>query len=133
MEIPMVIHVTPEIEADIWQRVESGEYADESELLRTALRMLNVRERRLQEIRASLAEGIASIERGEGIELTAELMDEIEREVEERVRRGDTPSLMLPVAAPFSASRPVTILPTCCSSLNSYGAGISGGSTDVFF
>ena len=87
----MVIRVTPEIEADIRQRVESGEYADESEVLQTALRMLDARERRLQEIRASLKEAVASIERGEGIEWTPELMDEIEREVDERVRRCEMP------------------------------------------
>ena len=88
----MVIHVTPEIEADFRQRVESGQYADETAVVRTALRMLDAREQRLDEIRASLAEAAASFERGDGIELTPELMDEIEREVEERVRRGDMPN-----------------------------------------
>jgi putative addiction module CopG family antidote len=87
----MVIHVPADIEASIRERVESGEYPDETEVIRTALRALTAREQRLEEIRASIREGIASIERGEGIELTPELMDEIEREVEERVRRGDMP------------------------------------------
>lgn len=87
----MVIHVTPEIEADVRQRVESGEYTDESDVVRTALRMLDVRERRLQEIRDSLAEAKASIERGEGVEWSPELMEEIEREVAERVRRCEMP------------------------------------------
>jgi Arc/MetJ-type ribon-helix-helix transcriptional regulator len=40
-EMPMVIHVTPEFEADFRQRVESGEYADESEVVREALRELD--------------------------------------------------------------------------------------------
>ncbi|MCD6032611.1 MAG: Bacterial antitoxin of ParD toxin-antitoxin type system [Thermomicrobiales bacterium] len=87
----MVIHVTPEIEADIRQRVESGEYADESEVLREALRMLNVRERRVQEIRASIEEGLAELERGEGIELTPEVMEEISREADELIRLGVLP------------------------------------------
>ena len=87
----MVIHVTPEIEADIRQRVASGEYADETEVLRTALRELDARERRLQEIRASLAEAAASVERGEGTELTPELVGEIEREAAELVRLGVRP------------------------------------------
>ena len=87
----MVIHVTPEIEADIRQRVESGEYADESELLREALRMLDARERRVQEIRASIEEGLAAVERGEGIELTPEVWEEIDREVDELVRIGACP------------------------------------------
>jgi antitoxin ParD1/3/4 len=87
----MVIHVTPEIEADIRQRVESGEYADESEVLREALRMLNVRERRVQEIRASIEEGLAELERGEGIELTPEVMEEISREADKLIRLGVLP------------------------------------------
>jgi antitoxin ParD1/3/4 len=87
----MVIHITPEIEAGIRQRVESGEYADESEVLREALRMLNVRERRVQEIRASIEEGLAELERGEGIELTPEVMEEISREADELIRLGVLP------------------------------------------
>jgi antitoxin ParD1/3/4 len=87
----MVIHVTPEIEADIRQRVESGEYADESDVLRKALRTLEARERRIQEIRASIEEGMAAFERGEFVELTPEVMDEIDREVDEMVRIGALP------------------------------------------
>lgn len=84
----MVIHVTPEIEADIRQRVERGEYADESDVVRTAPRTLEARERRTHVIRESIAEGLAAVERGDGIELTPEAMDEIEREAEEHVRLG---------------------------------------------
>ncbi len=87
----MVIHVPADIEASIRERVESGDYSDETEVIRTALRALMAREQRIEEIRTSVEEGIASIERGEGIELTPELMDEIEREVEERVRLGEMP------------------------------------------
>lgn len=90
--MPKVIHVTPEIEADIRQRVEAGEYADETEMMRVALRLLDAREQLLQEIRASLAEAIASIECGEGIEWTPELMVEIRREVDERIRLGHMPN-----------------------------------------
>ncbi|MBA2598840.1 MAG: type II toxin-antitoxin system ParD family antitoxin [Chloroflexia bacterium] len=87
----MVIHVPADIEASIRERVESGDYSDTTEVMRIALRLLDARERRIEEIRASIAKGIAEIERGEGIELTPELMDEIEREVEERVRLGEMP------------------------------------------
>ena len=64
----MVIHVTPEIEADIRERVERGEYADESELLREALRELDRWEQSVQERGMSIAEGLAVIEHGEGVE-----------------------------------------------------------------
>ena len=87
----MVIHVPDDLKASIRERVESGEYSDETEVIRTALRALKAREQRLEEIRASIAEGLASIERGEGIELTPEVMDEIEREAEEHARLGLLP------------------------------------------
>ena len=55
------------------------------------MRMFDARERRVQEIRASIEDSIAAIQRGEGIELTPEVMDEIEREAEELVRVGALP------------------------------------------
>src|SRR5688500_546135 len=87
----MVIHVTPEIEADIRQRVESGEYADESEVVRKALHTLRAREERIREIRASIEKGLAELERGEGYEWTPELMEEISREADEMIRLGRLP------------------------------------------
>ena len=87
----MVIHVTPEIEADIRQRVESGEYADESEVEKKALRTLEVQEWRIRDIRDSIEEGMAAFERGEFVELTPAVLDEIDREVDELVRSGALP------------------------------------------
>lgn len=87
----MVIHVTPEIEADIRQRIESGEYADESEVVRKALRTLQASEERIREIRASIEEGMAEIEDGGGYEWTPELMEEIRREADEMIRLGRLP------------------------------------------
>jgi len=49
------------------------------------------RERRTQQLRDSVAEGLAAIERGEGIELTPDAMDELEREAEELYRQGTQP------------------------------------------
>lgn len=89
----MVIHVTPEIEADIRQLVSSGEFADETEVLLMALRLLDARQRRLEEIRASLKEAIASIERGEGREWSSELMAEIRQEADEKIRLGLPPKI----------------------------------------
>ena len=52
---------------------------------------LEARERRARQLRDSVADGIAAIERGEGIEPTPELMDELEREAEELHRQGKQP------------------------------------------
>ena len=88
--MPMIVPV--DLEERIRQKVESGEYDDPAMVIRAALRLLDRRDQRLQELRASIAEGLAAIERGEGSELTPELiMEEIEREADERIRLGLRP------------------------------------------
>lgn len=87
----MVIRVPVELEEHIRQKVESGDYRDTTDVLRVALRLLDARDRRLHELRASIAEGLASIERGEGREWTPELMEEIERQADEQIRLGIPP------------------------------------------
>jgi antitoxin ParD1/3/4 len=81
-----------DVETSIQQMVESGLYSDADEALRAAVRLLDERERRLKWLRTAVAEGFEQIERGEGIPYTPELLEEIDREVDERARRGDTPS-----------------------------------------
>jgi putative addiction module CopG family antidote len=87
----MVLHVPGDIEAQIREKVESGEYRDTTDVIRVALRLLEARDRRLHEIRTSLAEAKASIDRGEGSELTPELMERIDREADQRLRLGLAP------------------------------------------
>ncbi len=87
----MVIQVSPDLEARIREKVESGEYADSSAVIRAAMRLLDKRDRELRELRVSIAEAQAAIARGEGIELTPEVWDEIEREAHERFLMGCQP------------------------------------------
>lgn len=87
----MVIRVPDDLEASIQQKIATGRYQDETEVIRVALRLLDAREERAERLRTSIAEGFAAVERGEGIEWTPELMEEIDREAEERVRRGLQP------------------------------------------
>lgn len=87
----MVIQVSPDVEESIRQRVESGEYEDATDVMRKALRALDARERRAREIRESLREGIAAIERGEGREWTPELREIINREADRRIQLGRQP------------------------------------------
>jgi putative addiction module CopG family antidote len=87
----MAIRVPDDLAASIRQKIETGRYRDETEVIRAALRSLDAREERAERLRASIAEGLAAIERGEGRELTPELMDEIEREADERIGLGLLP------------------------------------------
>lgn len=88
----MTIQFPADVEADILQLVERGQYHDADEALRTAVALLKERTRRLEWLRNAIAETDAQIERGEFYVMTPELMDEIEREAEEMVRRGEMPS-----------------------------------------
>jgi antitoxin ParD1/3/4 len=86
----MNVSLTPQLEAMIRERVDSGRYSNASEVVREALRLLEERER-LDHLRSLLAVGLAEAERGELIEWTPELMDEIDRRAEERFLRGEEP------------------------------------------
>lgn len=87
----MPMTVPQDLEERIRQKVESGQYDDPSAVIRAAIRLLDNRDKQLQELRASIAESLAAIERGEGREWTPELMDEIEREADEMIRLGLPP------------------------------------------
>ncbi len=86
-----MIQLTPQAEALIKQKVASGLYRDAEEALSVAVRLLDNRDRQVLELRNSIAEGVAAIDRGEGEELTSELMDQIEREAEAACAAGEIP------------------------------------------
>lgn len=87
----MVIRVPADLEASIREKVERGRDHDAAEVFRAAPRSLAVREERVEAVRSSIIDGVAAIECGEGSVPTPALMDEIEREAEERVRLGLAP------------------------------------------
>lgn len=68
----MNVSLTPELEQLIRDRVASGRYTSASEVVREALRLLaerdELRELRLAEVRAKVAAGLASLDRGEALD-----------------------------------------------------------------
>ncbi len=87
----MTIQLSPQAEALIRAKVDSGQYASADEVVRVAIPVLAERDR-LRHLRSLLAVGLEQAERGELIDRTPELLDDIDREVDERYRRGDQPS-----------------------------------------
>ncbi|MBO1350703.1 MAG: type II toxin-antitoxin system ParD family antitoxin [Hormoscilla sp. GUM202] len=86
----MNIYLTPELEQFVQSTVHSGRYSDASEVVRTALRLLEEREMerlvRLEELRKEIAIGIECSDRGEvfdGEEVLRELRQEIEQAQQE--------------------------------------------------
>jgi antitoxin ParD1/3/4 len=76
----MNVSLTPQLEQMIRAKVESGLYNNASEVVREALRIMIEHEERLQyrdRLESALAEGFASLDRGEGIELTRQVWDQI--------------------------------------------------------
>jgi antitoxin ParD1/3/4 len=74
------VSLTPELEELIQERVRSGRYTSASEVVREALRLLQDRDElrrlRMDELRAKVAAGIDSRDRGEGVDGDA-VIDEI--------------------------------------------------------
>jgi antitoxin ParD1/3/4 len=70
-QVFMNVSLTPELEDLIAQKVQSGRYTSASEVIREALRLLEeqdqLRQQRLDAIRREIDEGLAQLDRGEGI------------------------------------------------------------------
>jgi antitoxin ParD1/3/4 len=86
----MNVSLTPQLEAMIRQRVESGRYNNASEVVREALRLLEEHEQ-VMHLRSLIAVGLEDERRGNLIDYTPELMDDIYREAEEMFRSGQEP------------------------------------------
>ena len=78
----MTIALNPEYEALVQRKIATGEYADESAVIHEALRLLDRRDQ-LQRLRTSLDLADEQIERGEGVELTTELLTRLTHEAHE--------------------------------------------------
>ena len=68
----MNVHLTPELEMLVQNRVKTGRYNSASEVVREALRLYEERDRirklQIQELRKRINKGWASLERGEGVD-----------------------------------------------------------------
>ena len=84
------ISITPELEAFLRSRVQSGRYQTTSEVVREALRLLERQEQErdaaLKRVRTKLRRGAAQAERGELID-GDEIYEELREMIAERRRR----------------------------------------------
>jgi putative addiction module CopG family antidote len=86
----MSVTLAPRTEAMIRQKIDDGPYRDADELIQDALLALDERDR-LSRLRSAIAIADAQLARGEGVPYSSELMDEIEREAEAALQRGELP------------------------------------------
>jgi antitoxin ParD1/3/4 len=64
----MNIHLTPELEQLVHGKVQSGRYNSASEVVREALRLMEERDLRREEIRKQIAQGLMSLQQGKGVD-----------------------------------------------------------------
>ncbi len=83
----MIVTLTPECEAMIREMVERGPYADATEVVHEALRLLDERDRRAH-LRAALAVGDEQYARGQVVPWTPDFMQRLMAEAVERTRQG---------------------------------------------
>jgi len=67
----MNVHLTPELETLVQNKVKTGRYNSANEVVREALRLFeerdHIRQLQIEELRKKINEGWASLERGEGM------------------------------------------------------------------
>jgi antitoxin ParD1/3/4 len=93
----MNIYLGKHFEEFVRKQVESGRYANASEVVREALRRQEIYETKLERLRAKIAEAEASFERGEGIEITD--LDAYFEDLKQRVIKRSQQSEAEPVNA----------------------------------
>jgi len=86
----MHIELDPEIAHLIELKVNQGHYESASDVVREAMHLLEERER-LHLLRAALAEANAEIDRGEYVEWTPTLLDELSDEADDMAAQGLKP------------------------------------------
>jgi antitoxin ParD1/3/4 len=62
--VPSSVNLGDKLEAFISQAVRNGRYGSRSEVLREGVRMIQEREKRLEQLDQALAQGLADIEAG---------------------------------------------------------------------
>jgi antitoxin ParD1/3/4 len=83
--------LTPEIESIIREKVASGRYANASEVVRDALRLLDEVEQRSLALHDALAQADEQTARGEVVEWTPQLHADILRRAAEAMKAGRQP------------------------------------------
>lgn len=83
----MNVNLTPQLEALVRQKVETGLYNNASEVVREALRLMEERDR-FRRLQSAIASGDAQYARGEVSTWTPETLQELIEEADEADRLG---------------------------------------------
>ena len=68
----MTIEIPPDLQQFVHQVIDAGGYTSEAEVVGQALRLLQERQRRIEELRREIQPALDQLDRGEGIEIKGE-------------------------------------------------------------
>jgi antitoxin ParD1/3/4 len=80
----MTVEIPPDLQQFVDQIIGAGGYKSEAEVVGQALRLLQQRQRRLEELRREIQPALDRLDRGEGIELDDEGLDAFFEDVKTR-------------------------------------------------
>lgn len=86
----MNVSLTPQLEAMVRQKVETGLYNNASEVVREALRLMDVRDRR-ERLKAAIDEGLQEIALGADTLWTPDSLRQVMQEADAEERRNVPP------------------------------------------
>ena len=99
----MSVRIDDKTESIISEKVAKGQFRNASETIAEVNRQMDERDRRREELRNALAIAQARVERGEFVEWSPQLEDEIVADARRRFAAGKTPK---PDVAPRTAHQP---------------------------
>ena len=88
----MSVTFPADVEAAIRRMVESGRYSDSVAVVREAVQTLEEIERQRADLRAKIQIGIDQADRGELVEWTPELREQIRQSARRRAQLGERPN-----------------------------------------
>ncbi len=83
----MSVDIPPELEQFVRHAIDEGAFESEAEMVGEALRLLQRRQRHLDELRQEVEPSLEQLDRGEGIQLDEESVGEFFDDVKERGRK----------------------------------------------
>jgi antitoxin ParD1/3/4 len=82
----MTVEIPPELQQFIHQVIDNGSFKSETEVVGQALRLLQQRQQKIEELRREIQPALDQLDRGEGIELDEEGLDAFFEDIKARGR-----------------------------------------------
>jgi antitoxin ParD1/3/4 len=87
----MAIEVSPDVQARIQEKIDSGEFPNAEAIVAEGLDLIDSRKERLETLRALIAEGVADVEAGRVFEFNEALRQRAWERAVQRVENGERP------------------------------------------